>query len=66
MAVTKQKKAQQVEKLTKDLTNVSNVVVATYTKMTRDYEPRWRARRGAKQQVVATPASAAKGTICWY
>src|SRR5580704_4523416 len=67
MAVTKQKKAQQVEKLTKDLTNVSNVVVATYTKMTvsQDYELRKALRgAGAKYQVVKNTLAerAAKGT----
>ena len=42
MAVTKAKKTAQVEKLSKELKNVSNVVVATYTKMTvpQDYELR--------------------------
>ena len=42
MAVTKAKKTQQVEKLSKDLSNVSNMVVATYTKMTvsQDFELR--------------------------
>src|SRR5215469_4302444 len=34
MAVTKAKKQEQVEKLSQDLKNVSNVVVATYTKLT--------------------------------
>ena len=67
MAVTKQKKALQVEKLTKDLTNVSNVVVATYTKMTvsQDYELRKALRgAGAKYQVVKNTLAerAAKGT----
>jgi large subunit ribosomal protein L10 len=67
MAVTKQKKAQQVEKLTKDLTNVSNMVVATYTKMTvsQDYELRKALRgAGAKYQVVKNTLAerAAKGT----
>src|ERR1700735_1514977 len=67
MAVTKQKKAQQVEKLTKDLTNVSNVIVATYTKMTvpQDYELRKALRgAGAKYQVVKNTLAekAAKGT----
>ena len=31
MAVTKAKKTEQVEKLSKDLSNVSHMVVATYT-----------------------------------
>src|SRR6201998_2448539 len=55
MAVTRAKKTQQVEKLSKDLNNVSNVVVATYTKMTvaQDYELRKALRgAGAKYQVV--------------
>jgi len=67
MAVTKAKKSQQVEKLTKDLKNVSNVVVATYTKMTvaQDYELRKALRgAGAKYQVVKNTLAerAAKGT----
>src|SRR5215467_8221847 len=55
MAVTRAKKTEQVEKLSKDLTNVSNMVVATYTKMTvaQDYELRKALRgAGAKYQVV--------------
>jgi len=67
MAVTKQKKAEQVEKLSKDLNNVSNVVVATYTKLTvaQDYELRKALRgAGAKYQVVKNTLAerAAKGT----
>ncbi len=67
MAVTKQKKAEQVEKLSKDLKSVSNVVVATYTKMTvaQDYELRKVLRgAGAKYQVVKNTLAerAAKGT----
>jgi large subunit ribosomal protein L10 len=67
MAVTKAKKTAQVEKLTKDLQNVSNVVVATYTKMTvpQDYELRKVLRvAGAKYQVVKNTLAekAAKGT----
>jgi large subunit ribosomal protein L10 len=67
MAVTKQKKAEQVEKLSKDLKNVSNVVVATYTKLTvaQDYELRKVLRgAGAKYQVVKNTLAerAAKGT----
>src|SRR5260370_4589996 len=67
MAVTKAKKAEQVEKLSKDLKNVSNVVVATYTKMTvaQDYELRKALRgAGAKYQVVKNTLAekAAKGT----
>jgi large subunit ribosomal protein L10 len=67
MAVTKAKKTQQVEKLSKDLQNVSNIVVATYTKMTvpQDYELRKVLRgAGAKYQVVKNTLAekAAKGT----
>ncbi|MGC1788696.1 MAG: 50S ribosomal protein L10 [Terriglobales bacterium] len=67
MAVTKAKKTEQVEKLSKDLKNVSNVVVATYTKMTvpQDYELRKVLRAaGAKYQVVKNTLAekAAKGT----
>jgi large subunit ribosomal protein L10 len=67
MAVTKAKKLEQVEKLSKDLKNVSNVVVATYTKMTvpQDYELRKVLRgAGAKYQVVKNTLAerAAKGT----
>src|SRR6266704_2588300 len=67
MAVTKAKKTQQVEKLSKDLSNVSNMVVATYTKMTvaQDYELRKALRgAGAKYQVVKNTLAekAAKGT----
>jgi large subunit ribosomal protein L10 len=67
MAVTRAKKTEQVEKLTKDLNNVSNVVVATYTKLTvaQDYELRKALRgAGAKYQVVKNTLAerAAKGT----
>jgi large subunit ribosomal protein L10 len=67
MAVTKAKKTEQVEKLTKDLKNVSNLVVTTYTKMTvaQDYELRKALRgAGAKYQVVKNTLAekAAKGT----
>jgi large subunit ribosomal protein L10 len=67
MAVTRAKKTQQVEKLTKDLNNVSNVVVATYTKLTvaQDYELRKVLRgAGARYQVVKNTLAerAAKGT----
>ena len=67
MAVTKAKKTEQVEKLSKELKNVSNVVVATYTKMTvpQDYELRKVLRSaGAKYQVVKNMLAerAAKGT----
>ena len=67
MAVTKAKKQEQVEKLSKDLKNVANVVVATYTKLTvaQDYELRKALRgAGAKYQVVKNTLAerAAKGT----
>jgi len=67
MAVTRAKKKEQVEKLSKDLQNVSNVVVATYTKMAvaQDYELRKALRgAGAKYQVVKNTLAekAAKGT----
>jgi large subunit ribosomal protein L10 len=67
MAVSKAKKTEQVQKLSKDLANVSNAVVATYSKMTvaQDYELR-RALRGAgaKYQVVKNTLAekAAQGT----
>ena len=67
MAVTKARKTEQVEKLSKELKNVSNVVVATYTKLTvtQDYELRKALRgAGAKYQVVKNTLveRAAKGT----
>jgi large subunit ribosomal protein L10 len=67
MAVTKAKKKEQVEKLSADLKNVSNAVVATYSKMTvaQDYELRKALRgAGAKYQVVKNTLveRAAKGT----
>src|SRR5712671_6398159 len=67
MAVTKAKKTEQVEKLSADLKNVSNAVVATYTKMTvaQDYELRKALRgAGAKYKVVKNTLAelAAKGT----
>jgi large subunit ribosomal protein L10 len=67
MAVTKAKKTEQVEKLSKDLKNVTNLVVTTYTKMTvaQDYELRKALRgAGAKYQVVKNTLAekAAKGT----
>ena len=67
MPVSKARKTEQVEKLSKDLKNVSNVVVATYTKMTvpQDYELRKVLRgAGAKYQVVKNTLAerAAKGT----
>jgi large subunit ribosomal protein L10 len=67
MAVTKARKTQQVEKLSKDLSNVSHMVVATYTRLTvaQDYELRKALRGvGAKYQVVKNTLAerAAKGT----
>ncbi|HEY1679361.1 MAG TPA: 50S ribosomal protein L10 [Candidatus Sulfotelmatobacter sp.] len=67
MAVTKARKTEQVEKLSKDLKNVSNLVVTTYTKMTvgQDFELRKALRSaGAKYQVVKNTLAekAAKGT----
>jgi large subunit ribosomal protein L10 len=67
MAVSKAKKTEQVQKLSKDLANVSNAVVATYSKMTvaQDYELRKALRgAGAKYQVVKNTLAekAAKGT----
>src|SRR5438128_9372007 len=67
MAVTKAKKAEQVEKLSADLKNVSNAVVATYSKLTvaQDYELRKAVRgAGAKYRVVKNTLAerAAKGT----
>src|SRR5271156_5848693 len=67
MAVTKARKKEQVEKLSADLKNVSNAVVATYSKMTvaQDYELRKALRgAGAKYQVVKNTLAelAAKGT----
>src|ERR1700739_648768 len=67
MAVTKARKQEQVEKLSKDLKNVSNAVVATYSRLTvaQDYELRKALRgAGAKYQVVKNTLAerAAKGT----
>jgi large subunit ribosomal protein L10 len=67
MAVTKARKAEQVEKLSKELKHVSSVVVTTYTKMTvaQDYQLRKALRgAGAKYQVVKNTLAerAAKGT----
>ena len=67
MAVTKAKKKDQVEKLSQDLSKVSNMVVATYTKLTvtQDYELRKALRgAGAKYKVVKNTLAerAAKGT----
>jgi large subunit ribosomal protein L10 len=67
MAVSKAKKAEQVEKLSADLKNVSNAVVATYSKLTvaQDYELRKALRgAGARYKVVKNTLAerAAKGT----
>ena len=55
MAVTKARKKEQVEKLSAELKNVSNAVVATFGRMTvaQDYELRKALRgAGAKYSVV--------------
>jgi large subunit ribosomal protein L10 len=55
MAVTRAKKTEQVEKLGKDLKNVSSLIVTTYNKLTvaQDYELRKTLRSsGAKYTVV--------------
>ena len=67
MAVSKAKKQEQVEKLSNDLKQVGNLVVATYGKLTvsQDYELRKAVRgAGAKYQVVKNTLAerAAKGT----
>ncbi len=67
MAVTRAKKAEQVEKLGKDLKNVSSLIVTTYSKLTvaQDYELRKTLRSsGAKYTVVKNTLAerAAKGT----
>src|ERR1700751_4565784 len=67
MAVSRAKKKEQIEKLGGHLKNVSNMVVATYTKLTvsKDYELRKALRgAGAKYQVVKNTLAerAAKGT----
>ena len=67
MPVSRAKKTEQVEKLSKSLKSVSNLVVATYTKLTvaQDYELRKALRgAGAKYQVVKNTLAekAAKGT----
>src|SRR6266513_6181486 len=67
MAVTRAKKIEQVEKLGKDLQNVSSVIVTTYSKLTvaQDYELRKVLRSsGAKYTVVKNTLAerAAKGT----
>jgi large subunit ribosomal protein L10 len=67
MAVSKARKTEQAEKLGKELSKVSNVVVATYSKLTvaQDYELRKALRgAGAKYQVVKNTLAerAAQGT----
>jgi large subunit ribosomal protein L10 len=67
MAVTRARKVEQVEKLGKDLQNVSTVIVTTYSKLTvsQDYELRKLLRSsGAKYAVVKNTLAerAAKGT----
>src|ERR1044072_7336656 len=67
MAVTKAKKTRQVQGLEKDLKRVSNMVVATYNKLTvaQDFELRKAVRgTGAKYRVVKNTLAerAAKGT----
>jgi large subunit ribosomal protein L10 len=68
MPVSKARKTEQTEKLNAELKNVSNVVVATYSKLTvmQDYELRKALRRaGAKYKVVKNTLAerAAKGTM---
>ena len=67
MAVTRAKKTEQVEKLGKDLKNVSSLIVTTYNKLTvaQDYELRKTLRSsGAKYTVVKNTLAelASKGT----
>ena len=67
MAVTKAKKIEQVEVLTKELANVSNAIVGTFGKLTvdKDFELRKAVRTaGAKYRVVKNTLAerAAKGT----
>jgi large subunit ribosomal protein L10 len=67
MPATRAKKSEQIEKLSKNLKNVSSVVVATYSKLTvaQDYELRKALRgAGARYQVVKNTLAerAAKGT----
>jgi large subunit ribosomal protein L10 len=67
MPVSKAKKTEQTEKLNAELKNVSNAVVATYSKLTvmQDYELRKTLRgAGAKYKVVKNTLAerAAKGT----
>ena len=67
MAVTRARKSEQVDKLGKDLKNVSSLIVTTYSKLTvaQDYELRKALRSsGAKYAVVKNTLAerAAKGT----
>jgi len=67
MAVTRAKKTEQVEKLGKELQNVSSLIVTTYSKLTvaQDYELRKALRgSGARYAVVKNTLAerAAKGT----
>ena len=67
MAVTRARKSEQVEKLSKELSKVSSLVVTTYSKLTvaQDYELRKALRgSGAKYAVVKNTLAerAAKGT----
>jgi large subunit ribosomal protein L10 len=67
MAVSRAKKTEQVEKLGKELKDVSSMIVATYSKLTvaQDYELRKTLRSsGAKYVVVKNTLAelAAKGT----
>jgi large subunit ribosomal protein L10 len=67
MAVSRAKKSEQVEKLSSDLKNVANLVLATYSKLTvtQDYELRKALRgAGAKYRVVKNTLAgrAGKGT----
>lgn len=67
MAVTRAKKQEQVDKLSKELSKVSSLVVTTYSKLTvaQDYELRKALRgSGAKYAVVKNTLAerAAKGT----
>ena len=67
MAVSRAKKTEQVEKLGKELQNVSSLIVTTYSKLTvaQDYELRKTLRTsGAKYLVVKNTLAerAAKGT----
>ena len=55
MAVTKQKKAEQIEKLNQDLQKASSMIVGTFSKLTvsKDFELRKTVRTaGGKYQVV--------------